>query len=229
METRIAPRSNKSVAAKPSIFKDFQRKSLVQLHPARPQQRAHRFRRPPLPPDHLAQIFGMHPQLQHGDLRSFHGLHLHFLLMIHESFGNRFDQILHCAPGNCAPGESGDAQISGGDCGYAIFCKRRKLRTVSLGCAPSPIQYLMRSASSLSSAGFFNGSYVPTASFTRPSRGRVLSMTTTREKGFFFLPILDRRIVSTKSVLLNCTILACQAATRQSKSQPSARPSFGHS
>src|SRR5205809_617109 len=120
----------------------------------------------------------MHPQLQHRDLRPVDRLHLYILGMIHESPGNGFDQFLHKIPGDGAPGEAEDAQNSGR--GYAIFCERRKLRTVSLGCAPSPIQYLMRSASSLSSAGFFSGSYVPTASFTRPSLGRVLSMTTTR-------------------------------------------------
>src|SRR4029077_2384356 len=163
-----------------SIFKDFQRKPLVLLHPRRAQQCPHRFGRPPLAPDHLAQIFRMHPQFQHGDLRSFDGLHLHFFGVVHKGFGNRFDQILHTAPGKGAPREARDAQISGRDRGYAIFCERRKLRTVSLGCAPCPIQYLIRSASSLISAGFFSGSYVPTASFTRPSRGRVLSMTTTR-------------------------------------------------
>src|SRR5208283_643648 len=59
---------------------------------------------------------------------------------------------------------------------YAIFCPLIKLRTVSLGCAPTPSQYFMRSESNLISAGFLSGSYVPTASRTRPSRARVLSM-----------------------------------------------------
>src|ERR1700680_1172503 len=147
----------------------------------------------------------MHSQLQHSHLRSVHGLHLHVRRMVHERLGDRFDKFLHWAPplvrdsqpkrdqrartteknkppapGNGAPGEAEDAQKSGGLWDYAIFCRRRKLRPVSLGWAPRPIQYLMRSASSLISAGFFSGSYVPTASFTRPSRGRVLSMTTTR-------------------------------------------------
>src|SRR5580704_8489724 len=63
---------------------------------------------------------------------------------------------------------------------YAIFCNLMKLRTVSLGCAPTPSQCLMRSASSFNSAGFFSGSYVPTNSTTRPFRGRVFSITTTR-------------------------------------------------
>src|SRR5713226_2394228 len=158
IESMTAKRSIESMTAKRSIFKDFQRKPLVHLHPRRAQQRSNRFGRPPLPPDHFSKVLGM----------------------VHKSLGNGFDQLLHWAPGNGVPGESGDTQISGRRCDYAIFCKRRKLRTVSLGCAPRPIQYLMRSASSLISAGFFSGSYVPTASFTRPSRGRVLSMTTTR-------------------------------------------------
>src|SRR5271154_1555310 len=124
--------------------------------------------------------------------------------MIHEGSGDGFDQLLHripplhCdpeaggasllmtgdneprVPGNGAPGLPGNTQNFRKACDYAIFCSFRKLRTVSLGCAPTPSQYLIRSASSLISAGFFSGSYVPTASLTRPSRGRVLSMTTTR-------------------------------------------------
>src|SRR5258708_37726605 len=88
---------------------------------------------------------------------------------------------------------------TGGHCDYAILCWRKKLRTVSLGCAPTPSQCLTRSTSSLISAGFLSGSYVPTASTIRPFRGLLLSITTTRENGLFFLPNLDRRILSTPS------------------------------
>src|SRR2546423_8587951 len=43
----------KQMTAKPSIFKDFQRKPFVQLHPGSAEKRSHRFGCPSLPPDHL--------------------------------------------------------------------------------------------------------------------------------------------------------------------------------
>src|SRR5260370_23372887 len=132
-------------------------------------------------------------------MRARHGPHLHFLRMVHESPGDGFNQLLHGAPlrtrlssitymclGKRRPDRDAGAQktkISGLPAqaqAYAIFCKRMKLRTVSLGCAPTPSQYLMRSASSLISAGFFSGSYLPTSSRNLPLRGRLLSITTTR-------------------------------------------------
>jgi hypothetical protein len=96
-----------------SILKDFQGKPFVQLHPGCAQQRSNRFGRPPLPPNYLAQIFGMHPQLQDSNLRPVDRLHLHVLGMINEGSGNGFDQFLHRVPGIGAPGETGDTQISG--------------------------------------------------------------------------------------------------------------------
>src|SRR5258708_2650197 len=97
----------------PSIFKDFQRKPFVQLHPGSAEKRSHRFGCPSLPPDHLAQVFRMHSQFQHGDLRPVDRLHPHFLGMVHECPGDGFNQFLHRVPGDGAPGEAGDAQISG--------------------------------------------------------------------------------------------------------------------
>ncbi len=114
MGSKIAQRSTQSTTAKQLIFKDFQSKSLVQLHPRRAEQRSHRFGRPPLPTNHLAKILWMHPQFQHGNLRPLDGLYLHVLGMINEGSGNGFDQFLHRVPGIGASGETGDAQISGG-------------------------------------------------------------------------------------------------------------------
>src|SRR5437016_14186493 len=48
--------SRKSMTAKQSIFKNFQREPLAQLHTRRAEQRSNRLGRAPLPPDHLAQI-----------------------------------------------------------------------------------------------------------------------------------------------------------------------------
>ena len=111
MGSMAGQRPMESKIATPSIFKDFQREPLVQFHPRRTEQRSNRFRRPPLPPDHFAQIFRMHPQLQHGNLRPFDGLHLHVLGMIHEGSGDGFDQILHRVPGIRAPTRSGRANF----------------------------------------------------------------------------------------------------------------------
>src|SRR5574337_2038865 len=116
--------------------------------------------------------------------------------------GDGFHQLLHRAPpqeGERLEPESGALAVEpvagtrnknlannvmavnrGGYGDYAIFCRRIKLRTVSLGCAPRPSQCFTRSESSLISAGFCSGSYVPTASTMRPSLARVLSITTTR-------------------------------------------------
>src|SRR5260370_6559586 len=98
MGSRTGQGAMESTTAKRSIFKDLQRESLVQLHPRRTEQRSHRFGRPPLPPDHLSQILGMHPQLQHGDLRPLDGLYLYVLGMVHEGPGDGFNQLLHQAP-----------------------------------------------------------------------------------------------------------------------------------
>jgi hypothetical protein len=46
-------------------------------------------------------------------LRSFDGLHLHVLRMVHEGPRDGFDQFLHRVPGNAAPGEAGRRAISG--------------------------------------------------------------------------------------------------------------------
>src|SRR5271169_2364390 len=146
----------------------------------------------------------MNSQFQNGDLRSLYGLDLHSLRMIHQRSSNLLYEFLHRAPRvrfGCQTtsrdpppvrqrarhftpplGPEPEESERGLErlFAYAIFCCLMKLRTVSLGCAPTPSQYLMRSESNLISAGFFSGSYVPTASRTRPSRARVLSITTTR-------------------------------------------------
>jgi len=59
----------------------------------------------------------------------------------------------------------------------------------------------MRSASSLISAGFLSGSYVPTSFANRPSRGLVLSISHYSIKRSLLLANLDSRIVSTKPFL----------------------------
>jgi len=123
MRSGTVQRSTEKMIATQSIFQDFQRKPLMQLHPRRAEQCSNRLCRPPLASDHLPQIFRMHSQLQHGNLRPFDGLHLYVLGMIHEGSGNGFNQILHRVPGNGAPGETG---------GRANFRKAPKLSDLLL-------------------------------------------------------------------------------------------------
>src|SRR5213075_1829921 len=64
-----------------------------------------------------------------------------------------------------------------------------KRRTVSVGCAPFPIQYCTRSDLRLISAGSRVGLYVPRFSRYAPSRFDCFSLTTMRYDGRFFAPV----------------------------------------
>ena len=57
---------------------------------------------------------------------------------------------------------------------------RRRLRTVSVGCAPLPSQERIASSSSLTGASALAGSYQPTVATGVPLRASLESITTTR-------------------------------------------------
>src|SRR6266481_370937 len=95
-----APRPQTSALAKHSfgeglLFQNFQREALVQLHSRCTQQRTHGLGRASLPPDHFAQILGMHAQFNHGCLRPVDGLDFYVVRVIHECPGNLLHQFLH--------------------------------------------------------------------------------------------------------------------------------------
>src|SRR5277367_75463 len=54
------------VSSVATLFEDFQRVALLQLHAGGAQKRANRFGRAALASDHLAQVFGMNAEFQHG-------------------------------------------------------------------------------------------------------------------------------------------------------------------
>src|SRR5258708_3790515 len=112
-------------------------------------------------------------QFQHGHLLAFHGSNLDLFGMVDQRPCNCFHKFLHEA----LPHSHSRDQLEYSlvwipwACGIlperprfkragtqAIFWAVRKLRTVSLGCAPHPNQYLMRSASNKMAAGFLSGS-----------------------------------------------------------------------
>ena len=85
-----------------TLFEDFERQALSELHPCRAQDGAHGFRRASLAADDFTQILGMHTQFQDGD--SVHRLpHLTphtFFGMIHQSLlpaAMRFNKFFHGA------------------------------------------------------------------------------------------------------------------------------------
>src|SRR5216683_3219168 len=65
-----------------TLFEDFKRQTLPNLHSGGAEDCTDGLRRPPLPSYHFAQIFGMHTQFQHGDLLPIHGFHLDLFGMI---------------------------------------------------------------------------------------------------------------------------------------------------
>src|SRR5215472_9944958 len=79
------------------LFEDFKREALPDLHSSCAEDRADGLRGPPLPSNHLAQIFGMHSQFKHGDLLPIHRPDLNLFWMVHECFRNRFHELLHGA------------------------------------------------------------------------------------------------------------------------------------
>src|SRR5262249_4690554 len=88
---RLLPTS----VAQNSLFKDFERESLANLHPSRAQQRPHRLRGTPLASNHFTEIFGMNAQLQYRGLRTLDRPDLHLFRMVDEGSGDRFNQFLH--------------------------------------------------------------------------------------------------------------------------------------
>jgi hypothetical protein len=107
--------------------------------------------------DNFAEVFGVHVQLKQGYLSAGNSVYAHAFRMIDESSGNGFHQFLHRASWKINE-QLGAGAKPGVYKSQAIFCCLMKLRTVSLGRAPTPSQYLMRSESSLISAGFLSGS-----------------------------------------------------------------------
>src|SRR5882762_9818059 len=95
-----APRPQTSALAKHSfggnlLFQNFQSEALVQLHSRCTEQRTHGLGRASLPPDHFAQILGMHTQFNHRCLRPVDGLDFHVVRVIHECPGDLLHQFLH--------------------------------------------------------------------------------------------------------------------------------------
>src|SRR5579871_2040586 len=93
--TRASVMPVNSVAA--GLFEDFKREALPDLHSGGAEDGADGLGGPPLPSDDLAQIFGVHSQFQHGHLLAIDRPYLHLFGMVHERFGNRFDELLHGA------------------------------------------------------------------------------------------------------------------------------------
>ena len=138
-------------------------KRFLSFIPAAPRMVRIDFAVRPCRPITLPRSAGVNAQLQHGDLLALHGANLNVFWMIHESFRDGFNQLLHGTlrhsprqdeEGSFAATER-DAYRARSATLRRSFGFARKLRTVSLGCAPQPSQYLMRSAFSLISAGFF--------------------------------------------------------------------------
>src|SRR5579863_4320380 len=77
------------------LFEDFKSEALPNFHPGGAQDGTDGFRRTPLTANHFAEVFGMHAQLEDGDLLAVHRSHLNLFGMVYQSSCNCFDQVLH--------------------------------------------------------------------------------------------------------------------------------------